>query len=86
MALANLCQHSLESEITLIEEFHRPPPSLDTISIYMMSSSTNPLVSTTTNGPSDLYLLLFHNRSSIHSCNLSHNLNISYQENIGVHS
>ena len=46
MDLANLWQHYLESEITLIEEIHPPPPSLDTISIYMMPSSTNPLVST----------------------------------------
>ena len=27
MALADLCQHSLDSEITLIKEFHPPPPS-----------------------------------------------------------
>ena len=59
MALASLRQHSLESEITLIEEVHPPPPSLDTMSIYMMSSSTDPLVSTITDGPSDLSLLLF---------------------------
>ena len=30
MALADLCHHSLESEITLIDEVHPPPPSLDT--------------------------------------------------------
>ena len=59
MALANLHQHSLESEITLIEEVHPPLPSLDTMSIYMMSSSTDPLISTITNGPLDLSLLLF---------------------------
>ena len=42
MALAELHQHSLESEITLIEEVHPPPPpSLDTMSIYMISSSPN---------------------------------------------
>ena len=59
MALVNLGYHSLESEITLIEEVHPPPPSLDTMSIYMMSSSIDPLVSTITDGPSDLSLLLF---------------------------
>ena len=61
MLLANLRQHSLESEITLIEEVHPPPPSSDTMSIYMMSSSTDPLVSTTNDGPSDLSLHCFCN-------------------------
>ena len=61
MDLANLRQHSLESEITLIEEVHPPPPSSDTMSIYMMFSSTGPLVSTTNDGPSDLSLHCFHN-------------------------
>ena len=65
MVLANLQQHSLESEITLIEEVHPPPPSSDTMSIYMMSSSTNPLVSTITNGPFDLSLHFFHNNEEI---------------------
>ena len=59
MALAELCQHSLESEITLIEEVHPPPPSSDTVSIYMISISADPLVSTITDGPSELSLLLF---------------------------
>ena len=59
MALADLHQHFLESEITLIEEVHPPPPSSDTMSIYMMSSSTNPLVSTSNDGPSDLSLRCF---------------------------
>ena len=59
ITLANLHQHSLESEITLIEEVHPPSPSSDTMSIYIMSSSTDPLVSTITNGPSDISLLLF---------------------------
>ena len=49
MDLVDLQQYSLESEITLIEEVHPPPPYSDTMSIYMMSSSTDPLVSTTTN-------------------------------------
>ena len=40
LALTDLRQHSLESEITLIEEVHPPPPpSSDTMSIYIMSSS-----------------------------------------------
>ena len=64
MALANLRQHSLESEITLIK-VHPPPPSSDTMSIYMMSSSTDPLVSTTNNGPSDLSLCCFYNDEEI---------------------
>ena len=59
MALDDLRQHSLESEITLIEEVHPPPPSSDTMSIYMMSTSTDPNVSTITDSPSDLSLLLF---------------------------
>ena len=59
MALADLRQHSLEFEITLIKEVHPPPPSSDTVSIYVMLSSTDPLVSTITNGPSDLSLPLF---------------------------
>ena len=63
--LANLRQHSLESEITLIEEVHPSPPSLDTMSIYMMSSSTDPLVSTITDDPSDLSLGCFRNDEEI---------------------
>ena len=59
MDLDNLCQHSLEYHITLIEEFHPPSPSSDTMSIYMMSISTDPLVSTIIDDPSDLSLLLF---------------------------
>ena len=59
MALADLRHHSLESEVTLIEEFHPQPPSLDTMSIYMMSSSTDPIVSTITDDPSNLSLPLF---------------------------
>ena len=65
MNLAKFQQHSLESKITLIEEVHPPPPSLDTMSIYMMSSSTDPLVSTTNDGPSDLSLRCFHNDEEI---------------------
>ena len=53
MDLADLRQHSLDSEITLIKEIHPPPPSSDT-----MYSSTDPLVSTITNGPLDLSLSL----------------------------
>ena len=65
MALADLHQHSFESEITLIEEVHPPPPSSDTMSIYMMSSSTDPLISTPNNGPSDLSLHCFSNDEEI---------------------
>ena len=86
MALADLRQHSLESEITLIEEVHPPPPSSDTMSIYMMSNSIDPLISTSNDDPSDLSLPLFPQRSSIRIRNLRHNLNLSYQGNSGVHS
>ena len=65
IALANFCQHSLESEITLIKEFHPPPPSSDTMSIYMMSSSIDPLVFITNDGPSDMSLHCFHNDEEI---------------------
>ena len=61
MDLANLCQHSLEFEITLIEEVHPPPPSSDTMSIYMMSSSTDPLISSSIDYPLDLSLHCFNN-------------------------
>ena len=56
IALADIHQHSLESEITLIKEVHPPPPSSNTMSIYMMSSSTDPLVSIIIVSPSDLSL------------------------------
>ena len=65
MDLADLCQQSLESDITLIEEFHPPPPSLDTMCSYMMSSSIDPLISTTNDGPLDLSLHCFHNDEDI---------------------
>ena len=65
MNLAKLRQHSLESEITLIKEVHPPPPSLDTMSIYKMSRSTDPIVSTTNDGPSDLSLRWFCNDEEI---------------------
>ena len=65
MALTNLHQHSLESEITLIKEVHPPPPSSDTMSIYMMSNSTDPLISSSTDGPSDLSLRCFNNDEEI---------------------
>ena len=65
MALTDLHHHSLDSEITLIEEVHPPPPSSDTMSIYMMSSSTDPLISSSTNGPSDLSLRCFINDEEI---------------------
>ena len=65
MALANLRQHALESEITLIDEVHSPPPSSDTMSIYMMSSSTDPLISTIADGPLDLSHHCFCNDKEI---------------------
>ena len=65
MALAKLRQHALESEITLIEEVHPPPPSSDTMSIYMISSSTDPLVSTITDSPLDLSFRCFRNDEEI---------------------
>ena len=65
MALANLRQHSLESEITLIKEAHPPLPSSDTMSIYMISSSNDPLISTSNDGPSDLSLHCFRNDEEI---------------------
>ena len=65
MALADLHHHSLESEITLIEEVHPPPPSSDTMSIYMMSSSTDPLISTITDSPSNMSLCFFLNDEEI---------------------
>ena len=65
MALADLRQHSLESEITLIEEVHPPLPSSNTMSIYMMSSSTDPLISTSNDDPSDLLLHCFSNDEEI---------------------
>ena len=65
MDLANLRQHSLDFEITLIEEVHPPPPSSDTMSIYMMSSSTDPLISTSNDDPSDLSLCFFRNDEEI---------------------
>ena len=65
MALPDLHQHSLEFEITLIEEVHPTLPSLETMSIYMMSSSTDPLISTSNDGPSDLSLRCFSNNEEI---------------------
>ena len=65
MTLANLRQHALGYEITLIEAVHPPPPFSDTMSIYMMSSSTNPLISTITDGPSDMSLHFFRNDEEI---------------------
>ena len=65
MALANLHHHSLESEITLIEEVHPPPPLSDTMSIYMMSRSIDPLISSSIDGPSNLSLRCFSNDEEI---------------------
>ena len=65
MALTDLHHHSLESEITLIEEFYPPPPSSDTMSIYMMSSSPDQLIPISNDGPSDLSLRCFNNDEEI---------------------
>ena len=65
MDLADLHQHSLEFEITLIEEVHPPPPSSDTMSIYMMSSSIDPLIYTSINYPLDMSLHCFSNDEEI---------------------
>ena len=65
MALADLRHHSLESEITLIEEVHPPPPSSDTMSIYMMSSPLDQLIPISNDGPSDLSLHCFNNDEEI---------------------
>ena len=62
---ADLCHHSLESEITLIKEVHPPPPSSNTMSIYMMSSSTDLLISSSTDDPSNLSLHYFNNDEEI---------------------
>ena len=65
MDLANLQQHSLESKITLIEEVHPPPPSSDTMSIYMMSSSTDTLISPIIDIPPYLSHSFFFNDEKI---------------------
>ena len=65
MALANLRQHSLESGITLIEEVHPPPPSSDTMSIYIMSSSLDQLIPISNDGPLDLPLRCVNNNAEI---------------------
>ena len=66
MALTDLCHHSLEFEITLIEEVHPPPPpSFDTMSIYMISSFPDQLISISNDGPSDLSLCCFNNDEEI---------------------
>ena len=65
MALADLCHHSLEFEITLIEEVHPPPPSSDTMSIYLMSSSPDQLILISNDSPSDMSLRCFKNDEEI---------------------
>ena len=65
MALTDLRHHSLESEITLIEEVHPPPPSLDTMSIYMMSISPDQLIPISNDGSSDLSVRCFNNDEEI---------------------
>ena len=65
MALTDLHQHSLESKVTLIEEVHPPPPSSSTMSIYMMSISTNLLISSSIVGPLYMSLRCFSNDEEI---------------------
>ena len=65
MALADLRHDSLEFEITLIKEVHPPPPSSDTMSIYMMSSSPDQLIPISNNGPSYLSLRCLNNDEEI---------------------
>ena len=66
MALADLRHHSIEFEITLIEEVHPPPPpSSDIMSIYMMSSSLDQFTPIYNNGPSDLSVCCFNNSEDI---------------------
>ena len=65
MALADLRHDSLESEITLIEEVHPPPPSSNTMSIYMMSSSPDQPIPISNDDPSELSLGCFNNDEEI---------------------
>ena len=65
MALVDLRHHSLESEITLIEEVHPPPPSSNTMSIYIMSSSPDKLIPISNDSPLDLSLRCFNNDEEI---------------------
>ena len=66
MALTDLHHHSLESEITLIEEVHPPlAPLSNTMSIYMMFSSPDQLTPISNDGPSDLSLCFFNNYEEI---------------------
>ena len=65
MALADLRHHSLESKITLNEEVHPQLPSSDTMSIYLMSSSTDPLISSSIDDPSNMSIHCFSNNEEI---------------------
>ena len=49
----------------MIEEIKPPTPSLDTMSIYMMPSSIDPLISAIIDGPSDLSHHFFCNEEEI---------------------
>ena len=65
MSIVDLRHHSLESKITLIKEVHPPPPSSDTVSIYMMSNSPDHLIPISNDGPSDPSLHFFNNNEEI---------------------
>ena len=82
MALFNLRQHSLESDITLIEEVH-PHLLLQTPCPFTWCPVLQTLLSPPS--PTVHQTCLFCCFPS-HNCNLSCNLNLNYQGNIGVHS
>ena len=86
MALADLHQHSLELEITLIEEVHphlllqTPCPFTWCRVLLTLLSPPRPMVNQT------YFFHCFYDCRSIRNRNLSRNLNLSYQGNNGVHS
>ena len=53
-AMSNIWKHSLEFEITIIEEIHPSVPSSYTMTIYMVSISNDPSTSETIDDPSAL--------------------------------
>ena len=64
--IRDLRQHSSESDITILEEFHPATSSLDTTNtIYMISSSASPSISPIVEDPSDLFMHCFKNDEDI---------------------
>ena len=53
-ALSQLQKHSLEFEVTAIEEIHPPVSSSTTTTIYMISSSSSPSISSLMEDPPDI--------------------------------